>query len=229
MSKEKILNNKSKITAGLGMQTEYIRYHNPVDAQELPEATPFDESKKLFSEKTGVEEKKRLLFLLAHNNSLKAYQLLQKYQESADKKLKAWTELCLQECGMYLGAELLDQDGISKIVSGAGGDGQRIRFFFVLSSVKSQSFTTEQKNAIKRCAQTADKKLGSHTEKISFGENYILLSLLIPMEVAPEEYFQSIYKSTNLRKKILRYHYYCTNTKKPTLKKIEEYLKESDL
>lgn len=229
MSKEKILSNKSKITATLEVQIEYIQYHNLVDTQELSQAVLFDESKKLFSEKTGVEEKKKLLFLLAHSDSLKAYQLLQKYQENADKKLKGWIGLCLQECGMYLGAELLDQDEICKIVSGAGGDGQRMRFFFVLSSVKSQSFTTEQKNAIKQCAQTADEKLESHTEKISFGENYVLLSVLIPMEVAPEEYFQSIYKSTNLQKKILRYHYYCTNLAKPTPKEIKEYLKYLDL
>ena len=137
--------------------------------------------------------------------------------------------MCLQECSMYLGAELLGQDEICKIVSGAGGDGQRMRFFLVLSSVKSQPFTTEQKNAIKKCAQVADEKLESHTEKVSFGENYVLLSVLIPMEVAPEDYFQNIYKSTNLKKKILRYHYYCTNIGKPTLKKIREYLKDLDL
>jgi hypothetical protein len=224
MSKEKILINKSKVTATLETQIEYIRYHNLVDTQELSQAILFDESKKLFSEKTRVEEKKRLLFLLAHNDSLEAYKLLQKYQENADKKLKAWTELCLQECGMYLGAELLDQDQTCKVVSGAGSDGQRLRFFLILSSEKSQSFTAEQKNLIKECAQTADEKLESRTEKISFGKDYILLSVMLPMEIALEEYFQSVYKSVNLRKKILRYHHYCTNVEKPTLKTIKEYL-----
>jgi hypothetical protein len=224
MSKEKILSNKSKVTAPLEIQIEYIQYHNLVDTQELSETVLFDESEKLFSEKTGVEEKKKLLFLLAHNNNLKAYKLLQKYQKNTEKKLKAWTELCLQECGMYLGAELLDQDEICKIVSGSGGDGQRIRFFLVLSAVKSQSFTTEQKRAIKQCSQTADKKLESHTEKISFGEDYVLLCVLIPVEIAPEKYFQNLYKSLNLQKKILRYHYYCTNVERPTLKTIKKYL-----
>lgn len=224
MSKEKILINKSKVTVTLEMQIEYIQYHDLVDTQELSQAALFDESKKLFSKKTGVEEKKKLLFMLAHNENLKAYKLLQKYQENADKKLSAWTELCLQECGMYLGAELLDRDEICKIVSGAGSDGQRLRFFFILSSEKSQSFTAEQKNLIKECAQTADEKLESHTEKISFGKNYVLLSVLIPIEIALEEYFRNIYKSVNLQKKILHYHYYCTNIEKPTLRTIKEYL-----
>jgi len=70
MSKEKILINKSKVTATLELQIEYIKYHNLVDTQGLSQAALFDESKKLFSKKTGVEEKKKLLFLLAHNENL---------------------------------------------------------------------------------------------------------------------------------------------------------------
>lgn len=225
MSKEKILINKSKVTATLEMQIEYIHYHNLIDTQELSEAILFDESKKLFSEKTGVEEKKKLLFLLAHNGSIESYKLLQKYQNDADKKLIVWTELCLQECGAFLGTDLLDQDEITaKVISGAGSDGKRLRAFFVLSAVRS--FADKQKNVIKQCIRMADKKLESHTENINFGKDYILLSVLISAEVAPEEYFQEIYKSVNIDKNILCHHYYCTNVKKPSFKEINEYLRD---
>lgn len=227
MPRKTILSNQSKITANINEQIEYIRYHNLVNTEELSKKALSKESKKLFLMKTVIEKKKKLLFLLAHSGSIESYKLLQKYQKNADKKLIAWTELCLQECGAFLGADLLDQnETATKVINGAGGDGTRFRVFFILSTEKSRSFIDKQKNKIKKCIQAVDKKLESHTEKINFGKDFILLSVLISIEIAPEQYFQEIYKSVNIDKDILRYHYYCTNIKKPSLKEIKEYLRD---
>lgn len=112
------------------------------------------------------------------------------------------------------------------VSSGAGGDGQRLRYYFVFSTVKSKMLTPSQKVEIKKSAKAVDKKLKGKTEHIDFGKNYFISSVLLPMEIAAEEYFQEMYRTINRKKEILRYHYYSNNIQKPTSKDIEEYLKE---
>lgn len=170
-------------------------------------------------------EKKKLLYLLAHNGSSKAYEVLKKYLKEQDTQLKAWAELCLQECAGHLGAEMLDQEETFMVMSGVGGDGHRLRYYFIFSSVKSKPFTVAQKGIIKKSVKVIDKKLKGKTERIDFGTNYVISSVLLLMDVAAEEYFQEIYKAVNSKKEILRYNYYCNNVQKPTLNDIEGYLK----
>ncbi len=225
MPKEIILGSKSKITTSPEFQREYIQYHDLVDGQEMPETLLFDESKKIFLKKTGLDEKKKLLYLLAHNGSTKAYKLLQKYRKKPDKPLKVWAELCMQECAGHLGAELLNQEETFMVMSGAGGDGQRLRYYFIFTPAKSRNFSAIQKILIKKSTQLSDKKLDGKTEKMEFGKSYVLLSVLLSMDVSAEIYFQEIYKAVNDKQKILRYHYYCNNVQKPTPKDIQEYLK----
>lgn len=225
MPKEIILAGKSKNILPPDIQREYIKYHDLVNSQELPEPALFGESKKLFLKKTSLDEKKKLLYLLAHNGSAKAYKLLQKYRGKPDKQLKAWAELCLQECAGHLGSELLNQEETFMVMSGAGGDGQRLRYYFIFSSEKFRTFTVAQKNLIKESAKFVDKHLGGKTEKIGFSKSSVLLSVLLPMDVSAEMYFQEMYKAANGKKEILRYHYYCNNVQKPTPKDIQEYLK----
>ncbi len=110
MAKEIILGDKSKITIPFEAQKEHIQYHNSIDSHELPEAILFNESKKLFLENADLGEKKKLLYLLAHNGTPKAYKFLEKYNKKSDKQLKFWAELCLQECAGHLSIELLGQE-----------------------------------------------------------------------------------------------------------------------
>jgi len=225
MTKEIILGNKSKTSIPLDSQKEYIQYHDLVDSHELPELVLFSKSKKIFLKKTGLNEKKKLLYLLAHNGSLKAYQVLQKYRKKPDSKLMVWAELCFQECAGHLGAGLLNQEETFMVMSGAGGDGQRLRYYFIFSSEKSKPLTTAQKLLIKKSTKTVDKKFKGKTEHLNFGKNHFLLSVLLPLDIATEEYFQEIYKAVNSKREVLRYHYYSNNTQRPTSKDIEEYFK----
>lgn len=225
MAKESILGNTSRNTIPLDMQREYMHYHHLVDSQELPETVVLNESKKLFLKKVGWEEKKRPLYLLAHTGNAKAYQVLQRYQKKTDQRLQAWAELCLQECAGRCKAELLGQVETFIVMSGAGGDCQRLGYYFIFSSEKSRSFTAVQKRIMKESAKLADKHLGGKTEKMWFGKIHVVCSALLPMDIAAEMYFQEIYRAVNKKNKVLRYHYYCNNIQKPISKNIEKYLK----
>ena len=110
------------------------------------------------------------------------------------------------------------------VMCGAGGDGQRLRFYFFFSSVQLKPFTTAQKAIIKKSVKIVDKKLKGKTERMDFGKNCALLSVLLPMDVSAEMYFQEMYKTTNSKKEILCYHYYCNNVQKPTSEDAQTYL-----
>ncbi|HWW42900.1 reverse transcriptase/maturase family protein [Pedobacter sp.] len=162
--KEIILGNKSKKPLSLDIQREYIRYHNIVDSHELPEDVLLIQSERLFLKKTGSDKKKKLLYMLAHSGTKQAYKLLLKYLKKPDKQLQKWVELCLQECAAHLGGELLDQEETFMVMSGAGGDGQRLRYYFIFSSAKSQRLTAAQKMVIKKSSKVTDKNLKGKTE-----------------------------------------------------------------
>lgn len=83
-----ILGNKSKNILPVDVQREYIQYHDKIDSRELPEPMLFKESKSLFLKKSSLDEKKKLLYLLAHNDSHRAYKLLQKYQKNTNRQLQ---------------------------------------------------------------------------------------------------------------------------------------------
>ncbi len=112
------------------------------------------------------------------------------------------------------------------IMSGAGGDGQRLRYYFIFSAEKSRTLTTAQKTLVKKSAKLVDKELAGKTERMEFGKTHILLTVLLPMDVSAEMYFQDMYKAVNNIKEVLRYHYYCNNVQKPTPEDIQEYLNE---
>ena len=105
-----------------------------------------------------------------------------------------------------------------------GGNGQRLRYYFIFSSLKSKPITTTQKAIIKKSVKIVDKKLKGKTERINFEKNYALLPVLLPMDVSVEIHFQEMYKSVNGKKEVLRYHYYCNNVQKPTSEDAQTYL-----
>ena len=74
----------------------------------------------LFKLNSSIEDKKRLLYYLAHFETLEAYKILEKYCKNPDKELKEFSALALGECKMFFENELLD-DEISLVSGGLGG------------------------------------------------------------------------------------------------------------
>ena len=58
---------KSDIGISPEAHREYIEYHNQVDTGNLEPEEVIKEAKSLFSSKTLIEDKKRILFSLAHH------------------------------------------------------------------------------------------------------------------------------------------------------------------
>ncbi len=80
----------------------YIDYHRVVESSFINIKKTLHESRLLFSSQAHLEEKRRILFLLAHIGSQEAYAVLQRYLEEPDAELEAWAVLALQECEQFM-------------------------------------------------------------------------------------------------------------------------------
>ena len=227
---EKISVIKSKHPILMEQQMEYMNFHSQVDTENLSEKDLLKESKKLFDKKVSLPKKKIILFQLAHLGTLASYQTLGKYlerteKEKTEKDLISWTILCSEECRMFLESDLLEEDR-ALLMSGAGGDGEKMRFYFIISTEDIAPLTTKQKQKIKIEFENVADESNSKIEKIEFGKNYALITTLISSEFAPADFVEGGIEYCSELKSFLRFHYYCGNMEKPNQKVIEKYLAE---
>ena len=220
---EKLQTIKSDVEITPEEQGAYIDYHNKIYLDKYPEEQVLKEGGSLFKRDFPLEEKKRICFCLAHFGTLESFKMLDKYLEKPDKELTAWAVLCIEECRMFLESELMDEDR-AVVIGGAGGDGNRMRFYFIVTSPKERDFSQREKTTIEGGYAKIEKELDTKIEYIEFSHNYALISVLIPMDIAPEDFVMSGQKQCNKSYALLREHYYASNMKKPDEDVIQEYL-----
>jgi len=85
----------------LPIQQEYYKLSEAIDFGNIDYKEVLKESKKLFSENTPAETKKRILILLAHFGTAEAYGIIEKYLKGAKENLRDWALLSLKECRMF--------------------------------------------------------------------------------------------------------------------------------
>ena len=183
----------------------------------------FKESSKLFSEKTPVETKKRILILLAHFGTPESYRILEKYLKSSEQNLRDWALLSLKECRMFLESALLEEEG-GFISTGLGGKDNKLRYYFIVSSKGGLTFSESHRDTLKRGFETISQKYNSEIEEINFESNYAMIGILIPMNVAVGEVIEEGISKCNKMSEFLFPDYYVTNVKKPTPEEISKYL-----
>ena len=113
--------------------------------------------------------------------------------------------------GEFIGSEL-------------GGIGESFWYYVILSS--ENEILEEQKNLIKISLSLVNKKFKTSVEEIKFKNNYLIFKILIPIYNSIDEVVMEIIKISNSQKQILRKHYLCDNTQKPTQVDIKTYLDE---
>ena len=180
----------------------------------------------LFDLSFSSAAKKRILINLAHLGSIEAYRIIEKYaQWEKDQVLREWSLLSLRECQMFLESDLT-QEGKGFISTGLGGEGDRLRYYFVLSSKDGMPFSQRQKEMIEREFSVIGRKHNSLIEEIEFQENYSLVKALIPMDTAVGDVIEEGINHCNEVEDCIDFHYYVTNVRKPRKKEIREYLQE---
>lgn len=211
---------KSEVEITLEVQSEYIDYHNKIDIDAYSEAYVIDESEKLFKDGTVESEKKRILFLLGHIATLPCVRIIEEFINKAEGELKQWAVLAFDEGWMFLENEAMGTN-TGRIWSGAGGDGDNMRYFFSIRSKSKEPFSDEKKKIIQDGINKAGAELGSVIEVIEFKDDILLASVLIPMEVAVGNMIEKAIRACNAKSKILNSHYYVTNLRKPDWEKVK--------
>ena len=182
----------------------------------------------LFDLNFSSAAKQRILINLAHSGCVEAYRIIEKYaQWEKDQALREWSLLSPRECRMFLESDLI-QESKGFISTGLGGEEDRLRYYFVLSSKDGAPFSQRQKKMIEREFPVIGRKHDSLIEEIEFQENYFLVKALIPMDTAVGNVIEEGIHHCNEGEDCIYFHYYVTNISKPGKKEIKEYLQERD-
>jgi hypothetical protein len=209
----------------LSIQREYLNLSESIDFDNVDYRKVLKESKNLFSASTPAETKKRLLILLAHFGNAESYRILEKYSKISEQDLKEWALLSLKECRMFLESALLEVDG-TVISSGLGGKGNKLRYYFIVSSKGNLPFSETQRDTLRKEFTTKAQKYNSEIEEITFEPNYAMIRTLISMDIAVGDVIEEGIKECNKLDEVLYFHYYVTNIRKPTKEEILKYLGE---
>ena len=209
----------------LSIQREYLNLSESIDFNNVDYREVLKESKNLFSGITPAETKKRLLILLAHFGNAESYRILEKYSKISEQDLKEWALLSLKECRMFLESALLGVDG-TVISSGLGGKGNKLRYYFIVSSKGNLPFSETQRDTLRIEFTAKAQKYNSEIEEIAFEPNYAMIRTLISMDIAVGDVIEEGIKECNKMDEFLYFHYYVTNIKKPTKEEISKYLGE---
>jgi len=209
----------------LSIQEEYFNLSQTSDFDNVDYKDVLRESKKLFSENTPIETKKKILILLAHFGTAESYRTIKKYLNHSGHELKDWVLLSLKECRMFLESALLEEEG-GIISTGLGGKDNKFRYYFIVSSKDGLTFSETDKNTLTREFETISQKYNSEIEEINFEPNYAMLRTLIPMDFAAGEVIEEGIRECNKVDDFLYFHYYLTNVRKPSNEEVFKYLEE---
>lgn len=113
------------------------------------------------------------------------------------------------------------------IGSQSGVKNNKIRYFIVLAFGKGFDFKSESAVLFAKTLLMITKRLKVETENVSALNRYTILTALIPFDISPTNFIESIINECVIGKKqIFQEDYLVTNTKKPTQDQIMTFLAE---
>jgi len=206
------------------VQQEYLEYTDGLDFGQYSEEDISARSHGLFSSSTPLKDKRETLAVLAHRGTLEAYRTIERFLETAEQTLEAWGVLALQECRMFLESSLSDRN-VGILMTGLGGENNRLRYFLVIRPRSDVVITGAQKETVERGFSYICSKLDSILEEIQVHQYYVTMKVLIPMDVAVAEIIEGGIDECNTFGDFLDEKYYVTNVRIPTEAEIQHYIR----
>ena len=207
------------------VQREYFEYTEGLDFGQYSEEDISARSRSLFSPSTPLEYKKETLAVLAHRGTVEDYRTIEGFLKTTQQTLEPWGILALQECQLFLESSLSDRNaGI--LMTGLGGQNNRLRYFFVIRSRSDAVLTDAQRKTVKRSFSYICSKFDSILEETQSHLYYVTVKVLIPMDVAVADIIEGGIDECNTFGDFLDDKYYVTNVKIPTEAEIQHYIRE---
>jgi hypothetical protein len=122
-------------------------------------------------------------------------------------------------------------EGKTFIGSPAGIQNNKIRIFFVLAFEKSFDLKKESAVFFAKILKKASLSFNVEIEEAESFQEYILITALVPFDVAPASFIEAVLDGCNMvgKKVIFKKDYFVTNVKKPTPEQIMLFLKQLPL
>ena len=115
---------------------------------------------------------------------------------------------------------------VGMIMTGLGGEGNRLRYFIMIRSGDGVPFTNAQEGTIERAFSSICNRYDSVLEDIQVHQAYATMKALIPLDVAVGEVIEGGIGECNTLSDFLDANYYVTNDKIPTEAELLDYLQE---
>lgn len=208
-----------------GLLKEYFEKSTQIAGLEEDETPNIDRLRDiLFNETTDVEEKKLIILLLAHTGTVACYRILEEYgQGVGEPLLQKWVLLALQECRMFLESELLDETH-GFILSGLGGSGNKLRYFFAVVAAESNTLTPFQQQRVKVEFESICRQYHTQIEQVIFHPDYVAFTALIPIDVAVSDFIDRGIEQCNELGGFLLPDFLITNMEVPTTEQLTSYI-----
>lgn len=203
-------------------QEEYIEISHSFGEGELTEQEVIKLGS-LLSRNIPIEGKKRALSMLAHIGTVVAFRQIEQFSKSPDMELKKWTYLALRECRMYLENSFGSENGF--IISGMGGRGDRLRYYFLLLPLMGKSFSSLHQDIIRDEFTIVCHDYNSVLETLHYSDNYVGLTILMPLDIAIGTIIDTGIKKCNELGAFVLEAYYVTNMNVPNESEIPDIIR----
>lgn len=174
----------------------------------------------------GVAEDylKLLLVKLSNVPEVKAYRALEKYVKQAEGEMKKWAVVALQQSRALVEGSLSDDDKVF-IISGLGGQADKLRYFAVINTPEYETLSDWQKETIEKELQYNAELQSAVVEEINFGQSFATVVVLIPVHKSVAEFFKVSVDNINELGNFLSDVVVVTNTKRFSQDEVHNYLR----
>ncbi len=205
------------------LQMEYFNYSRDMKTMFTEELIQKHQND-LFDENIPVEEKKNLLVLLASQEKVESFRIIEKYAKNPDPELREWSILALQESRMVIQSSLMDEQQVY-ISTGLGGKGQKLRYFVVfIGSENVKKYSVVQRKLIQTELDFALSKNDGLLEEINFEVNLAIAVMLLPVKSDIQGVFSSVISECNQYGDFIRPDIIITNVKRMSIDEIRKFI-----
>jgi hypothetical protein len=167
---------------------------------------------RLKSHDSTIDEKKRILSVLAVSKQVKAYRILENYVRNPEKELVNWAYMALMESRITLESELSDEQHVY-ISTGLGGKDGKLRFYVLILSLDGLSFVDYQHKIIEKEFTYTLEKDGCVIERLTIGDRFVEMVFLVPVKSNVKQLLENIIRECNVYGNFLSEIYTITNVK----------------
>ena len=196
------------------LQMDYFNYARRIRTKprELDDRAFRRYKEKLENIELPTEEKKKILSLLATSKEIRAFRLLEHYNQHPDKELKNWAYMALMESRIMVESELTDEKQIF-ISTGLGGKEEKLRFYVLIVASKGVTFVEYQRKIIEKEFGYLLPKHEYEIERLTIGDRHVELVILTPFISRIKQIFENAISECNQYGNFLSGNVVITNVK----------------